>query len=368
MGLGSLITVSLAEARELALDCRKLRLAGIDPITARADQRQQIKLEAARALTFRECAEAYIAANKAGWSNPKHAAQWSATLSTYAYPVMGDLPVAAIDVALVMKVLDPIWSTKNETASRLRGRIERVLDWASVQGYRDGANPARWRGHLDHLLPRPSKVQRVKHHAALPYADIPAFMLQLRQQKGMAALALEFAILTVTRTGEVIGATWDEIDLDQAVWMIPAERMKAKREHRVPLSAPALAILRALQTVRQNRFVFPGGKRGRGLSNMAFLTLLHRMGCSDLTAHGFRSTFKDWATERTEFPNEVSELALAHAVGDKVEAAYRRGDLLDKRRNLVDIWAQYCNSAATTPVQLARPWDGRSRSTRGSLT
>jgi integrase len=225
--------------------------------------------------------------------------------------------------------------------------METILDWATVQGYREGENPARWRGHLAHLLPRPSKVQRVKHHAALPYAELPAFMAQLRQQPGIAALALEFAILTAARTGEVIGATWAEVDLDQALWTIPADRMKARRDHRVPLSAPALAILQRLYEARSGDFVFPGGKPGKGLSNMAFLTLLRRMQRHDLTAHGFRSTFKDWATEQTGFPNEVSEMALAHAVGDKVEAAYRRSDLFDKRRQLMAEWAKQAGSWAS---------------------
>ena len=258
MGLGPLNTISLAEARDRALACRKLTLDGGDPIEERRGRRQAARLQTAKAMTFSECAEAYIAAHQAGWKNSKHAAQWPATLATYVYPVLGSLPVQAVDVGLVMKALEPIWNEKPETASRVRGRIELVLDWASARGYRQGENPARWRGHLENLLPRRSKVARVKHHAALPYDELPAFMVELRQQEGVAARALEFAILTAARTGEVIGATWAEIDLEGCLWTIPAERMKAGREHRVPLSEPALAILRPFAEARVGEHVFPG--------------------------------------------------------------------------------------------------------------
>jgi len=284
MGLGSTHTLSLAEARDVALICRKQRLAGVDPILARHAARSAARLDAAKAMTFKQCGEAYIEAHKAGWKNDKHAAQWPATLKTYAYPVFGDLPVQSVDVGLVMKVLEPIWATKTETASRLRGRIENVLDWARVRGYREGENPARWKGHLDHLLPERGKVSKVEHHAALPYDQIASFMVELHEQPGVSSLALEFAILTAARTGEVIGATWDEIDLDNAVWTIPAARMKADREHRVPLSGAALAIVRKLRETHTGKFVFPGGKAGKGLSNMALLTLLRRMKRDDLTA------------------------------------------------------------------------------------
>jgi integrase len=317
-------------------------LAGIDPIAARTAERQQAVLQSAKAMTFRQCAEAYVAAHKAGWKNQKHADQWSATLQTYAYPVLGDVSIQAVDVALVMKVLDPIWAAKTETASRLRGRIERVLDWAAVRGFREGDNPARWRGHLDHVLPQPGKVKRVVHHAALPYDEIASFMAELRQLPGIAAMALEFAILTAARTGEVIGATWAEMDLDRAIWTIPAGRMKGGREHRVPLSEPALAILKKLHEAKHGEYVFPGGRTGKSLSNMALLTLLRRMKRSHITAHGFRSTFKDWAMECTSFPSEASEMALGHAVGDKVEAVYRRGDLFEKRHELMQAWGQTC--------------------------
>jgi integrase len=347
MGLGPTHTVALSEAREKALSCRKARLDGRDPIDERKASRLAAKLDAAKAMTFRDCAERYIAAHKAGWRNPKHAAQWPATLGTYVYPVFGSLPVQAVDVGLVLKAIEPIWTTKPETASRVRGRIESVLDWAAARGYRRGENPARWRGHLENLLPKKAKVRRVEHHAALPYAEITAFMAAVRQQEGVAARTLEFAILTAGRTGEVIGARWEEINLADRLWTIPAERMKAGKEHRVPLSAPALAILEELVKVRESDFVFPGGRHGRPISNMAMLMTLRRMSRGDLTAHGFRSTFRDWAAERTTFPAEVAEMALAHAVSDKVEAAYRRGDLFQKRRQLAEAWAKFCTTPPT---------------------
>jgi len=243
-----------------------------------------------------------------------------------------------------MKFLDSIWTTKPETASRLRGRIELVLDWATVRGFRKGENPARWRGHLHKLLPPRSKVRKVEHHPALPYDEIAEFVAALRGYEGIAARALEFLILTATRTGEVIGAQWDEVEFKDKVWVVPAARMKAEREHRVPLSASAVAVLDQMQACRESEFIFPGGKRGRPLSNMAMLKLLKRMGRADLTTHGFRSTFRDWAAERTNFPREVAEMALAHTVGDKAEAAYRRGDLFQKRRQLMDAWSRFCTS------------------------
>jgi hypothetical protein len=348
MGLGSYPDISLAEARVAASEARKLKAQGKDPIAVRGAQQAQERVEAARSVTFRHCAKTYISARAAGWKNAKTNAQWEAALEAYAMPVIGDLPVQAVDVALVHKVLEPIWSSKTETASRVRGRIEAILDWAKVRGYRHGDNPARWKGHLDNLFPTRSKVQKVEHHAALPYGEMGAFMATLRGQEGSGALALQFTILTAARTGEAIGARWDEIDLAKGVWIIPAKRMKAGREHRVPLSKAALAILRTRQkSGDESVFVFPGGKLGKAISNMAMLQTLRRMGRDDLTVHGFRSTFRDWAEESTAFPGTVSEAALAHVVGDKVEAAYRRGDLFDKRRNLMDAWAQYCNSPAT---------------------
>jgi integrase len=336
MGLGPLHTVKLAEAREKARECRKLVMKGIDPIEARNAKRAEARLAAATAMTFEQSAEAYIAAHKAGWKNPKHAGQWPSTLKTYVYPVFGSLPVQAIDTGLVMKAIEPIWQVKPETASRVRGRIESVLDWPKVRGYRDGENPARWRGHLDHLLPARSKVAAVDHQAALPYGEMGEFIASLREHEGLAARGLEFLTLTAARTGEVIGATWAEIDMEQRIWAIPGSRMKGGREHRVPLSGAAMSILENL-TDRANNGPFP-------ISNMAMNMLLRRMGKDELTVHGFRSSFRDWAAECTHFPAEVAEMALAHAVGDKVEAAYRRGDLFMKRRQLMDAWAKHCET------------------------
>jgi len=341
MGLGSLGSVSLAQARDKAAECRRLRQERIDPIAARDAQRAAAAAENAKTMTFDQCAAGYIAAHRAGWRNTKHASQWQNTLATYVSPVFGKLPVRTIDVGLVIKALEPIWSTKPETASRVRGRIEAVLDWAAARGLRDGENPGRWKGRLDKLLPRPSKVRVVAHHAALPYDEIGSFMVELREREGVAARALEFAILTAVRTGEVLGAQWSEIDLGAKVWTVPAASMKGGREHRIPLASSAMAVLKRMAKLREGDHVFPGDRRAM-LSNMAFLMLLRRMGLGDLTAHGFRSTFRDWAAERTNFPNEVVEMALAHSVGNKVEAAYRRGDLFEKRRKLMDAWAAYC--------------------------
>jgi integrase len=350
MGLGPVALFSLQEARTKALDARKLRHEGVDPIDARRERRARERLEEAKTVTFKQCAEAYINSHRAGWRNGKHAGQRSATLATYAHPIIGALPVQAIDTGLVLKVIEPIWTTKPETAGRLRGRIENVLDFAKAGGHREGENPARWRGHLDKLLPALSKVRQVEHHAALPYAELPDFLTQLREQEGIAARALEFAVLIAARTGEVIGARWNEIDLLEKTWTVPAAHMKAHREHRVPLSPRALAILAEMQEVREgdNAFVFPGGKSGKPLSNMAFLMLLRRMGLANLTVHGFRSSFRDWAAERTNFPSEVAEMALAHVVSSKVEAAYRRGDLFAKRRKLMEAWANFCEQPKST--------------------
>jgi integrase len=340
MGLGPVHTVSLAEARRRASGCRLLLLDGVDPLEARRAERSRIRVEAARARTFRQDAEAYIAAHADGWKNDKHRAQWTNTLATYAHPVIGDLPVAAIDTALMLRVLEPIWRRKTETASRVRGRIEAVLDWASARGHRTGENPARWRGHLDKLLPRRSKVAPVKHHEALPYVELPTFMTDLRLQDGIGPRALEFTILTAARTGEAIGARRSEIDLTARAWTVPAERMKGGKEHTVPLSDRALEILETLP--RTGDHVFEGARPGRPIGSMAMALTLRRMGRGDLTVHGFRSSFRDWAAEQTSHPNHVIEMALAHAIGDKVEAAYRRGDLFAKRRRLMADWARYC--------------------------
>jgi integrase len=348
MGLGPLALYGLAEARARALDARRKRHDGIDPIDARRADRARHRLEVAKSITFQECAEMYIASHKAGWRNEKHKYQWPATLQAYAYPVFGALPVQAVDTALMLKVLEPIWANKSETASRVRQRIENVLDFAKVRGYREGENPARWRGHLDKLLPARSRVRQVEHLAALPYSDLPLFLANLRKRDAFAARGLEFLILTAARTNEVIGARWSEIDLLDKTWTIPADRMKALREHRVPLSPPALALLQVMQTAGLtndiNAYVFPGPRAGKPLSNMAFLMLLRRMGIVDLTVHGFRATFKTWASERTSIQNEIVEAALAHIVGDKVEQAYRRTDMFEKRRRLMQQWATFCTA------------------------
>jgi integrase len=342
MGLGSLDTVTLADARLKAADCRKVIEQGKDPIEARDAERAASAAQAAQAVTFEECAQSYIASHRAGWRNVKHAAQWKSTLATYASPVFGRLPVRGVELGHIIRALEPIWTKTPETASRVRGRIEAVLDWAAARGFREAENPARWKGRLEKLLPRSSRIRAVQHHAALPYTEIGSFMQVLRQRTGIPVLALEFAILTAARTGEVLGAKWDEIDLKTKVWTIPANRMKGGREHRVPLTGAAMAVVERTLGIRQNDHVFPGDRKA-DLSNMALLMVLRRMGYDSLTVHGFRSTFRDWAAEQTNIANEVVEMALAHAVSDKTEAAYRRSDLFDKRRKLMDAWASYCD-------------------------
>ena len=344
MGLGPLHTISLAQAREKARDCRALLLEGKDPLEARNAAKLGEALDRARAMTFEQCAAAYIAAHRGGWKSVKHAAQWESTLATYAAPVIGSMPVAAVDTALVVKVLEPIWTEKTETATRLRGRIESILDWATVSKFRVGENPARWRGHLDNLLANPTKVSRVAHHAALPWANVTGFMAELRKREGIAARAVEFGILTAARSGEVRGATWAEIDLDAALWTVPAERMKGGREHRVPLSRRAIALLEVAP--RTGDYIFPGSRAQSPLSDMSLTAVLRRMGRPEITMHGFRSTFRDWCSESVgnTFPREVCEHALAHSLPDKVEAAYRRGDLIEKRKVLMQVWADYCGA------------------------
>jgi integrase len=361
MGLGSVNDVTLKEARikrdgDPETSTRGLNAlvkAGIDPLFEKKRLADEAKAQIAKAMTFQQCADAYINAHRAGWKNPKHIQQWQNTLSQYAFPVFGDLDVKSIDTGLIIRCLEPIWLTKNETAGRVRGRIESVLDWATVHEYRNGVNPARWRGHLDKLLAKPSKVQKNEHHKALPYTEVGCFIDQLHQQDGVAAKCLEFTILTAARTGEAIGATWNEIDLIAKTWTIPAVRMKAEREHRVPLSNDALIILNDMAATRINDYVFPSTKKG--LSNMAMLAVLRRMDRSDITVHGFRSTFRDWAAESTAYPGEVVEMALAHAIQNLTEAAYRRGDLLEKRSRLMQEWARYCKtsiiSADVVPIR-----------------
>jgi len=344
MGLGSAKVVSLARAREKAGAAARQRADGIDPLEHRQMIRRTAEIARARLVTFRSAAESYIAGKSGAWRNDKHRAQWASTLETYVYPTIGSFPVQEIDTGLVLKVLEPIWTSKPETASRVRGRIEVILDAAKVRGQRDGENPARWRGHLDKLLTPKSKLQSVRHHPALPFVELPGFMRQLESASGAASLALRFAILTAARTSEVIGARWSEVDMANGIWTVPAGRMKAGREHRIPLSAPAKALLAACnpKEVSPDDFCFAGGSPGRGLSNMAMLKVLMRLKRADLTVHGFRSTFRDWAAETTQHPGEVVEMALAHIVSSKVEAAYRRGDLMEKRRRLMEDWSQFC--------------------------
>lgn len=346
MGLGSLEVVALADARRKAEDAQRQRADGQDPISVKRQRELYARVEAAKGVTFKWCAEKYIASNKAGWSNAKHALQWSATLEEYVYPIFKNVSVAAIDTALVTKALESIWSTKLETATRVRQRIERVLSWATVHKYREGANPAAWRGHLDQVLAKPSDIRKkkpIKHHRALPAKDMPQLMRDLAAREGESALALRFLALTACRTNEVIGATWDEIDMIAKVWAIPGIRMKAGREHRVPLSDQAMNILRRAKKLKAGDFVFTGPKLGKPLSNMAFAALLKRMSRTDFVPHGLRSTFRTWAAERTNYPREVCEMALAHAVGNAVEQSYQRGDMFDRRKALMQDWADFAS-------------------------
>jgi len=362
MGLGSFPTVTLAGAREAARLARAKIESGIDPIEEKRAQKSALAASRASAQTFQQCAEAYIAAKESGWKNAKHADQWRNTLATYAYPVMGNLLVSDIGQEHVMKIIEPMWTEKTETATRVRGRIENVLDWATVRKYRTGDNPARWRGHLDKLLAAPEKVTKVEHHAALPYNTINGFMSELRKEAGMGARALEFAILTAARSGEVRGATLDEVDLDAGVWTIPADRMKAGKEHQIPLSEDAIQVIRGINREAGIKLLFPSAK-GTELSDMTLTAVLRRME-KPVTAHGFRSTFRDWAGETTAYPREVIEHALAHQLKDKAEAAYARGTLLDKRRRLMVDWAKYCNEKAVigTVTPISRPERSRTGS------
>ncbi len=343
MGLGAFPDVSLAEARDAAAACRRQLRDGVDPIEQRRSVRAAAKA-AEPSRTFEDVAKRYIDSHRAGWRSEIHAAQWGASLKRYAYPVFGPEPVSAVTTAGVLKALEPIWRTKPETASRLRGRVHAVLDYAKSQGWRDGENPARWAGHLSNLLPSRRSVGPVQHFKALPYVDMAAFMEDLRSRTGTAAIALQFVILTACRTNEALGARWREIDLAAAIWTVPAERMKAGREHRVPLSDATLAVLAEMQPLAAglDSPVFSATSAGKQLSNMALLALLRRMERLDLTSHGFRSTFRDWAAEVTSYPREVAEMALAHTLRDRVEAAYRRGDLFDKRRAMMADWATFC--------------------------
>ena len=341
MGLGPFPEVTLAMARDKARTARATIEAGQDPILQRERAASALRAEQATAMTFDKAAELMIEAKGDEWRNPKHRAQWTTTLATYASPVIGRLLVADVTHTHILAILQPIWKDKTETASRVRGRIEQVLDWARVRGYRKGENPARWRGHLDKLLPAPGKVSKVEHHTALPIDSMPGFMSDLRTRKGTAARALEFLVLTAARSGEVRGARWSEIDLAASTWTVPAERMKAGKEHRVPLSPQALELLKTLERIEGNDLVFPA-PRGGVLSDMTLTAVTRRMEL-DAVPHGMRSTFRDWAAERTDFPRDVAEMALAHAIGNAVEAAYRRGDLFAKRAEMMAAWGTFIN-------------------------
>jgi integrase len=350
MGLGGWPSISLADAREKAAEARRHHAQGKDPIAARDAALAKARLEAARAVTFKQCAEALIGSHEGTWRNPKHRQQWRNTLKTYAYPVIGNLPVADVDTPLVLKIIEPIWHTKTETAKRVRGRIERVLNSAKAKGFRQGENPAQWRGHLDQILPAPSKVRRVIHHPALPYRELPALMAALRSRDSISARALEFTILNAARTNEALGATFDEINDRTKLWTVPAERMKGHREHNVPLTARALAIVEEMNAQRISDYIFPGMRKDEPLSDMAMLELVRGFGLLDkagagITVHGFRSTFKDWAMEQTTYPDFLSEMALAHISGDKAREAYARAELIKKRRALMNAWEAFCFSA-----------------------
>lgn len=356
MGLGAAHTISLAEARSKCLEHRKALFDGADPLEAKNAQKLVTQLEKVHEKTFRECAQTYIQANRAGWKNSKHIQQWSSTLETYAFPFIGDLPVGKVDTSLVLGVLKQevkveneataLWYAKAETANRLRGRIEKILDWAAFRGYRTGENPARWKGHIEHELPARRKVKKVEHHASLPYSEINRFMCELGQRAGVSARALEFSILTAARSGEVRGATWDEVNFENATWTVPADRMKARVEHTVPLSSATMRLLKSLPRHPGIRYIFPS-PRGKQLSDMSLTAVLRRMDFGHLTQHGFRSTFRTWAAEKTHYPREVCEHALAHKLPDVVEAAYQRGTLWPKRVQLMYAWSKYCSEQCT---------------------
>ena len=346
MGLGPIHTVSLAEARQKAKECRLTLLDGKDPIEVRETTTLAEALRRAKMMTFDQCAAAYIEAHRSSWKNVKHISQWENTIQVYASPVIGKLPVTSVDTDLVVKILNPIWQTKTETATRLRGRIESVLNWATTSKFRQGDNPARWRGHLENLLSSPNKIAKVKHHPALPWQELGKFMVDLREREGVAARAVELAILTATRSGEVRNATWAEFDA--GLWVIPAARRKMGREHRIPLPTAAVELLGKMP--RLGDLVFPGTKKDKPLSDMSLTAVLRRMARNEITVHGFRSSFRDWCSESVanSFPREVCEHALAHSLPDKIEAAYRRGDLIEKRALLMQAWSDYC--ATIQPV------------------
>jgi integrase len=362
LGLGSAATVSLAEAREAAEKAQKLRGQGIDPVDHKRAAKQAAKVEAAKQVSFEAATEAFVTTRASGWKQPRHAQQVRGSLARHAFPIIGAMPVGEIDANAVLRVLQPLWHAKTETASRIRSRIEAVLDFASVRGWRSGANPAIWRGNLKLVLPSKRAVRKVEHFAALDWREAPAFMAKLRQRTGMGAAALRFAIMTAARSSEVRGARWNEIDLENATWTIPAARMKAAREHRVPLSPPALAILREQEKLQDgSRLVFLGQRHGTPMSDMTLSAVLKRMDRGEITVHGFRSCFRDWCAEATDHPAYVAEMALAHSAGSAVEKAYRRGDLFDKRRQLMDEWAAYL---ARPPAEIVPLRPGAQKASR----
>lgn len=344
MGLGSYPSISLAAARDAARAARVLRDSGVDPIKERQDTREAARREAAAQLRFEDAAAAYIREHESTWRNVKHAQQWRNTLKLYAHPKIGDVHVSEIDAQHVLRVISPIWKTKTETASRVRGRIELILDWATAHGHRTGPNPARWRGQLEHILANPKKIAPVEHLAAIPFPDLPAAYQQIAAVRGQSARALRFLILTAVRSGEVRGMTWSEVDLASGIWTVPASRMKAKREHRVPLSQQALELLKVQPQHELGEYVFPSNRMGP-LSDMAFTTLMRRHQLNAVP-HGFRSTFRDWAGEMTHHPRDAVELCLAHTIDTKTEAAYRRGDMLEKRAAIMQEWADYAAPTA----------------------
>lgn len=370
IGLGGYPDVTLAMAREAAREAKAQIKAGIDPVALRKSSRSELLAQQVKEITFDQAAAKVVAKKQAEASNPKHAQQWKNTLKTYASPVLGKMAVKDIEIAHIIKVLEPEWKKKTETMTRVRQRIEAVLAWATVNGHRSGDNPARWKGNLDAVLPAPAKVAKTKNHAALPYARVNEFIADLRTRDGLAAKALEFAVLTAARSGEIRGARWDEVDLDEKVWIVPAGRMKAKREHRVPLSDAAVELLQALPRLEDNELVFPA-PRGGQMSDATLAAVIKRINASkpegesyvdpkqdnrEITQHGFRSTFRDWAAERTGYAHEVVEMALAHTIKNAAEAAYRRGDMLDKRRRLMTDWADYINAqpaqaGTVTPIR-----------------
>ncbi|RYF42694.1 MAG: site-specific integrase [Cytophagaceae bacterium] len=359
MGLGGFPTITLKKAREAAAEHRKMLSQEIDPLVSRDAERKASRLaeeaRQARAISFRTVAEDYIAAHKAGWKNAKHIQQWLNTLTTYAFPVIGDTPTEEVTTEQILRILTPIWHTKPETASRVRNRMEMVLDAAKARRLRDGENPARWRGHLDKLLPPRSKVKAVVHHPALPWRELPGFISRIKDRNEPSYRAMLLTILTACRTNECLAATWDEIDLKNAVWKIPAHRMKAGKEHRIPLSQAACDVLRSLIKIKDNPYVFPSTQKGKHLSNMAMLMGLRYLERGDLTIHGFRSTFRDWSAEATSYPREVCEQALAHNRQDKAEAAYFRTDLFEKRRAMMEEWAEYGCSIKADKTQTSGP-------------